>query len=52
MPAKSPAQRRLAGMALAEKRGEDTGSAAAKRMAGSMTAKQLRDFTKKPKKGK
>lgn len=54
MPATSEKQRRAAGAALAAKRGKGgkkKGGASAK-MAESMTESQLRDFARKPKKGK
>lgn len=47
MPATSKAQQRLFGMALAYKRGElDDASEEVKKLADSMTEKQLRDFAK------
>ena len=53
MPAKSPEQRRAAGMALAKKRGELTKpprkGGPVQKMAKSMSESQLRDFAKKPK---
>ena len=55
MPAKSPAQRSAAGMALAMKRGEmpmKASKGAAKQMAKSMSETQLKEFaTKHRKKG-
>jgi len=52
MPAKSAAQRRLFGIALAIKRGKTPASysKAAARMARTMSTQQLRDFAKKTKK--
>ena len=53
MPAKSSAQQKAAGIALAIKRGEakaKPGTASAE-MAKSMTAKQAREFATKPKGG-
>ena len=48
-PSVSEAQRRLFGAALAYKRGETkTGSASVKRLARTMTVKQLRDFARTP----
>ena len=52
MPAKSEAQRKAAGAALAAKRGKSPPKAlagASKSMAKSMTESQLRDFASKPK---
>lgn len=46
MPAKSEAQQRLMGMALAAKRGEKDYSGKVKEIADSMTEKQLKDFAK------
>jgi cytidylate kinase len=46
MPAKSEAQQRLMGMALASKRGEKGYSGKVKETADSMSEKQLRDFAK------
>lgn len=46
MPAKSEAQQRLMGMALAAKRGEGSYSGKVKELADSMTEKQLKDFAK------
>jgi hypothetical protein len=49
MPAKSKAQQRAAGAALAAKRGETTKSklkGASRSMYESMSAKQLKDFAK------
>lgn len=50
MPPKSPAQRKLAGIALAMKRGETPKSYSkqAAKMAESMTVKQLREYAAKP----
>ena len=50
MPAKSEAQRRLAGIALAIKRGETTKSYSkeAAQMAKTMTVAELREFAQKP----
>jgi len=55
MPAKSKAQQKAAGAALAAKRGETKKSAlkgASKEMAASMTEKELRDLAATPRKGK
>lgn len=53
MPGKSGPQRRAAALGLAIKRGEAPASGgAAGQMARSMTTQQLRDFAKKPGKGK
>lgn len=56
MPAKSEKQRRLMGAALAYKRGETKNvSNEVKKIADSMTEKELEDFASKPisnKKGK
>lgn len=56
MPAKSEKQRRLMGAALAYKRGESKNvSDEVKKVADSMTEKELEDFASKPisnKKGK
>ncbi len=53
MPAKSEKQRRLMGAALAYKRGEShTSSAEIKKVADSMTEKELEDFASKPKSSK
>ncbi|QFR34088.1 DUF3008 family protein [Ancylobacter sp. TS-1] len=55
MPAKSKAQQKAAGAALAAKRGETSKSAlrgASKQMVESMTEKQLEDFAATPRKGK
>lgn len=49
MPAKSAKQRRLMGAALAAKRGGKAASGEVRKVANSMTEKQLRDFAKKPK---
>lgn len=50
MPAKSEKQRRLMGAALAYKRGETkNASDEIKRIADSMTEKELEDFASKPK---
>jgi hypothetical protein len=46
MPAKSEAQQRLMGMALAAKRGKGSASAKVQEIADSMSEKQLRDFAK------
>jgi hypothetical protein len=46
MPARSEAQQRLMGMALAAKRGKGHFSGKVKEVANSMTEKQLRDFAK------
>ena len=46
MPAKSEAQQRLMGMALAAKRGKGRFSSKIQEIADSMTEKQLRDFAK------
>lgn len=51
MPAKSEKQRRLMGAALAYKRGENPhASEEVRRVAESMTEKELEEFAKKPKK--
>ncbi len=55
MPAKSKAQQKAAGAALAAKRGETKKSAlkgASKEMVSSMTEKELRDLAATPRKGK
>jgi hypothetical protein len=52
MPSKTPKQRRLMGAALSVKRGESKGFPEAKKVAGSMTEKQLEDFARKPKKSR
>lgn len=55
MPAKSEKQRRLMGAALSYKRGENkNASDEVKKVANSMTEKELEDFASKPieKKGK
>ena len=55
MPAKSKAQQKAAGAALAAKRGDMPRSklqGASKSMAESMTEKQLEDFAKTKRKGK
>lgn len=44
MPARSEAQQRLMGMALAAKRGKGHFSSKVKELADSMTEKQLHDF--------
>lgn len=50
MPAKSEKQRRLMGAALSYKRGENhTASDEVKKVANSMTEKELEDFASKPK---
>jgi hypothetical protein len=46
MPAKSEAQQRLMGMALASKRGKGRFGSKVQEIADSMTEKQLRDFAK------
>lgn len=50
MPAKSPAQRKLAGIALSMKRSETPKSYSkqAAKMAKSMTVKELREYASKP----
>ena len=49
MPAKSEKQRRLMGAALAYKRGENPhASEEIRKVAGSMTEKELEDFASKP----
>ncbi len=49
MPAKSEKQRRLMGAALAYKRGEyPQASEEVRKVAESMTEKELEDFAKKP----
>jgi proline dehydrogenase len=52
MPGKSKAQRQAAGIALAVKRGEQKAvpGSPSEQMAKGMSEKQLKDFTKKPKK--
>jgi len=55
MPAKSAAQQKAAGVALAAKRGEEPKSAlrgASKSMEKSMTEKQLEEFASTKRKGK
>jgi len=55
MPAKSAAQQKAAGAALAAKRGEEPKSAlrgASKSMEKSMTEKQLEEFASTKRKGK
>lgn len=55
MPAKSKAQQKAAGAALAAKRGEqdkDELKGAARDMYDSMTEDQLEDFAESPRKGK
>ncbi len=55
MPAKSKAQQKAAGAALAAKRGEIKKSelkGASKSMAGSMTERQLEEFASTKRKGK
>jgi hypothetical protein len=55
MPAKSKAQQKAAGLALAAKRGEsdpDDLQGAAKSMYDSMSEKQLEDFAESSRKGK
>lgn len=53
MPAKSEKQRRLMGAAWAYKRGEnENASDEIKKVANSMTEKELEDFASKPKKDK
>ncbi|GAB6122648.1 hypothetical protein JCM30204_37970 [Dysgonomonas termitidis] len=53
MPAKSEKQRRLMGAALAYKRGETKNvSDEVKKVADSMTEKELEDFASKPKANK
>jgi len=54
MPSENEKQRRLAGMALAIKRGDapKSSSPQAAKMAASMTKKELREFAAKPVKGK
>ena len=55
MPAKSKAQQRAAGAALSAKRGDTPKSklkGASKKMADSMSEKQLEDFAKGSTKGK
>ena len=51
MPAKSEAQQRLFGMALAAKRGKGSFSGKVQELANSMSAKKLRDFAKTPHEG-
>lgn len=53
MPAKSPAQQRLMGMALAHERGEakKKPSAKVKKIMHSMTLKELEEYARKPQKG-
>ena len=49
MPSKTEKQRRLMGMALAYKQGElKNASDEVKKLADSMSSKQLEDFAKKP----
>ena len=52
MPATSDRQRRFMGAALAAKRGERAASPAVAKAARSMSEKSLRDFAKKPKRGR
>ncbi|MCK0206970.1 DUF3008 family protein [Starkeya koreensis] len=55
MPAKSKAQQKAAGAALAAKRGEASKSSlrgASKEMAGSMTEKELEELASTSRKGK
>lgn len=53
MPAKSEKQRKLMGAALSYKRGENkNASAEIKKVANSMTEKELEDFASKPKSNK
>lgn len=55
MPAKSKAQQKAAGAALAAKRGETSKSSlrgASKEMAGSMTEKELEELASTSRKGK
>lgn len=55
MPAKSKAQQKAAGAALAAKRGEakkTTLKGASREMAASMTEKELHDLAQTPRKGK
>ena len=55
MPAKSKAQQKAAGAALAAKRGETPKSALkgpAREMERSMSERELRDFAASPRKGK
>ena len=55
MPAKSKAQQKAAGAALSAKRGDTPKSkhkGPSKKMADSMSAKQLEDFAKGKRKGK
>ena len=50
MPAKTPAQRRLFGLALAVKKGEKSSkgiSKAVKNIASKMSTKKIREFSKK-----
>lgn len=51
MPAESKSQRRLMGMARAEQEGKDTGSSKAKKLAKSMSPKQVDEFAKTKEKG-
>jgi hypothetical protein len=51
MPARSEAQQKLMGMALAAKRGKGKASSKVRRIADSMSEKQLRDFAKTKHKG-
>jgi hypothetical protein len=51
MPPKTAKQQRTMGAALAVKRGESKGFGMARKLAGSMSEKQLRDYAKKPKGG-
>jgi hypothetical protein len=52
MPSKTPKQRRLMGAALSVKRGESKGFPEARKVAGSMSEEQLKDFATKKKKKK
>jgi len=51
MPAESKSQQRLMGMVRAEQKGEDTGSAKAKEMAGKMDPGDVKDFAETSHKG-
>jgi len=52
MPSSTRKQQRTMGAALAVKRGESKGFPMARKIAGSMSQKQLEDFARKPKKKK
>jgi hypothetical protein len=50
MPSTTKKQQRTMGAALAVKRGESRGFPMARKLAGSMSQKQLEDFARNPKK--